>query len=89
MKITFAPVQENSFSVDIEKNFYPCFSVINPYRSGDWIERFSFTKNGFIEAQKYCVENNLHFVRYSKSPEHVKVLWENKNIKENNKPIKI
>ncbi len=58
------------------KTYYPSYTVVDPFRSEDWIVRFPKTTDGLIEAIEYCKENNLAGVRFSKNESHVETVWE-------------
>ena len=60
----------------LSRSTYPSYTVIDPFRSEDWIVRFPKTTDGLIEAIEYCKENNLAGVRFSKDESHVETVWE-------------
>jgi len=58
------------------KTYYPSYTVVDPFKSADWIVRFPKTTDGLVEAIEYCKENDLHAVRFSKNENHVETVWE-------------
>ena len=60
----------------MKETLYPSYTVVDPFRSEDWIVRFPKTTDGLIEAIEYCKENDLAGVRFSKDESHVEIVWE-------------
>ena len=60
----------------LSRSTYPSYTVVDPFRSEDWIVRFPKTTDGLIEAIEYCKDHGLAGVRFSKDENHVEIVWE-------------
>jgi hypothetical protein len=57
------------------ETLYPSYTVIDPFRSEDWIVRFPHSLFGLVDAIEYCIENDLAGIRFSKDENHVEIVW--------------